>query len=214
MRARETLLRYQEAGKAAEVLVPIGANSFLVAQSKDIDKAFVSIGSDLLVHDDIDRQVERLDGRIKSITEAANAIGQRLGDLQRRAEAHGAAVQDLYDRLQDRVHRASGARCSSPSESGSPAGKRKRKPRSRPSRSAIPAARSRKTSSRKSCTTWRSPSSSPTWRSRSPRRSWTAWRRTSGGSGSRGRGASNGASRRRSGTRSRRRCPRRASTAS
>ena len=100
MRARETLLRYQEAGKAAEVLVPIGANSFLVAESKDIKKAFVSIGSDLLVYDETDRQVERLDARIKSITEAANAIGSRLGDLQRRAEAHGAAVQDLYDRLQ------------------------------------------------------------------------------------------------------------------
>src|SRR2546422_833020 len=98
--AREKLVRYQEAGKAAEVLVPIGANSFLVAQSKDIDKAFVSIGSDLLVYDEMDRQVERLDARIKSITEAANAIGSRLGDLQRRAEAHGAAVQDLYDRLQ------------------------------------------------------------------------------------------------------------------
>ncbi len=100
MRARETLVRYREAGKAAEVLVPVGANSFLVAQSKDVDKAFVSIGSDLLVYDGMDRQVERLDARIKSITEAANAVGQRLGDLQRRAEAHGAAVQDLYDRLQ------------------------------------------------------------------------------------------------------------------
>src|SRR3989449_8892065 len=84
MRARETLVRYREAGKAAEVLVPIGANSFLVAESKDVDKAFVSIGSDLLVYDDVDRQVERLDARIKSITEAANAIGSRLGDLQRR----------------------------------------------------------------------------------------------------------------------------------
>src|SRR2546426_442297 len=92
--------KYVAIAQAAEVLVPIGANSFLVAQSKDVDKAFVSIGSDLLAYDDMDRQVERLDARIKSITEAANAIGQRLGDLQRRAEAHGAAVQDLYDRLQ------------------------------------------------------------------------------------------------------------------
>jgi len=31
MRARETLTRYREAGKGAEVLVPVGANSFLVA---------------------------------------------------------------------------------------------------------------------------------------------------------------------------------------
>src|SRR6266446_5305910 len=38
MRARETLVRYREAGKAAEVLVPIGANSFLVAESQDTDK--------------------------------------------------------------------------------------------------------------------------------------------------------------------------------
>ena len=84
LRARETLVRYQEAGKAAEILVPIGANSFLVAQSREVDKAFVSIGSDLLVYDDSAKQLERLDGRIKSITEAANAIGQRLGQLQRR----------------------------------------------------------------------------------------------------------------------------------
>ena len=100
LRARETLTRYREAGTNAEILVPVGANSFLVAASKDVDKAFVSIGSDLLVYDKIETQIERLDARIKSITEAANAIGQRLGEIQRRAEAQGAAVQDLYDRLQ------------------------------------------------------------------------------------------------------------------
>lgn len=102
MRARETLLRYQEAGEAAEMLVPVGANAFVAVASKDIGKAFVSIGSDLLVHEDIDKQLERLDARIKSITEAANAIGQRLGELQRRAEAHGAMVQGLVDQMQVR----------------------------------------------------------------------------------------------------------------
>lgn len=100
LRAKETLTRYREAGRGAEVLVPIGANSFLVAESKDVDRAFVSIGSDLIVVDDITNQIERLDARIKSITEAASAIGQRLGEMQRRAEAQGAAVQDLYDRIQ------------------------------------------------------------------------------------------------------------------
>ena len=100
LRARETLTRYREAGTNAEILVPVGANSFLVAASKDVDRAYVSIGSDLLVYDKIETQIERLDARIKSITEAANAIGQRLGEIQRRAEAQGAAVQDLYDRLQ------------------------------------------------------------------------------------------------------------------
>jgi prefoldin alpha subunit len=100
LRARETLTRYREAGRGAEVLVPVGANSFLVAESKDVDRAFVSIGSDLIVYDDIMKQIERLDGRIKSITDAANTIGGRLAEMQRRAEAQGAAVQDLYDRIQ------------------------------------------------------------------------------------------------------------------
>ena len=100
MRARETLTRYGDAGKGAEVLVPIGANSFLVAESKDVSKAFVSVGSDLLVYDDIEAQLARLDARIKSITEAANAITQRLGELQRRAEAQGAMVQDMYEQMQ------------------------------------------------------------------------------------------------------------------
>jgi prefoldin alpha subunit len=100
LRAKETLLRYRETGEAAEILVPVGANSFVVVASKDVKKAFVSIGSDLLVHDDIDRQLERLDARIKSITEAANAIAQRLGELQRRAEAQGAMVQNMYEQMQ------------------------------------------------------------------------------------------------------------------
>jgi len=100
MRARETLLRYQKAGAGAEVLMPVGANSFVVAEARDPERAFVGIGSDLIVHDAIPAQLERLDARIKSISEAANAIGQRIGEVQERAEAQGAFVQDLYARLQ------------------------------------------------------------------------------------------------------------------
>src|SRR3989304_6106493 len=79
MRARETLLRYQKAGAGAEVLMPVGANSFVVAEVRDPERAFVGIGSDLIVHDAIPAQLARLDARIKSISEAANAIGQRDG---------------------------------------------------------------------------------------------------------------------------------------
>jgi uncharacterized protein involved in exopolysaccharide biosynthesis len=41
-----------------------------------------------------------LDARIKSISEAVAAIGQRLAELQQRAESQSASVQSLYDRLQ------------------------------------------------------------------------------------------------------------------
>ena len=100
LRARETLVRYQEAGKGAEVLVPVGANAFLVAEVKDSTKAFMGIGSELILFDEIPKQIERLDARIKSISEAVAAIGQRLAELQQRAETQSASVQSLYDRLQ------------------------------------------------------------------------------------------------------------------
>ncbi len=100
LRAKETLLRYQQAGKGAEVLVPVGANAFLVAEVKDAAKAFVGVGSDLVLFDDIPKQIERLDVRVKSISEAMAAIGQRLAELQERAENQSASVQSLYDRLQ------------------------------------------------------------------------------------------------------------------
>jgi len=101
MRAKETLLRYQQAGKGAEVLVPVGANAFLVAEVKDPANAFVGVGSDLVLFDEIPKQIERLDARIKSISEAMAAIGERLAQLQQRAESQSASVQGLYDRLQE-----------------------------------------------------------------------------------------------------------------
>ncbi len=100
MRAKETLLRYQQAGKGAEVLMPVGANAFVVAEVKDSTKAFVGVGSDVVLFDDIPKQLERLDVRIKSIGEAMAAIGQRLAELQERAESQSASVQGMYDRLQ------------------------------------------------------------------------------------------------------------------
>jgi len=103
MRAKETLQRYTQAGKGAEILVPVGANAFLVAQVKDDAKAFVGVGADLVLFDDIPKQVERLDVRIKSIGEAMEAIGQRLAQLQQRAESQSASVQSLYDRMQGGV---------------------------------------------------------------------------------------------------------------
>ncbi len=100
MRAKETLTRYQQAGKGAEVLMPVGANAFVVAEVRDATKAFMGVGSEVVLFDDIPKQIERLDARIKSISEAMAAIGNRLAELQQRAESQSASVQSLYDRLQ------------------------------------------------------------------------------------------------------------------
>lgn len=98
LRARETASRYREAGKGAEVLVPIGGNVFLVAEAKDADTALVGIGSDLIVEEAIPRALERLESRVREIREAQEAVARQIGEIERRVEAQSDFVQDVYER--------------------------------------------------------------------------------------------------------------------
>src|SRR5436309_12707707 len=65
MRAKETLSRFQKAGKEAEILVPVGANAFVFGQVADASRALIGIGSDVVLKEPIPKAVERLDGRIR-----------------------------------------------------------------------------------------------------------------------------------------------------
>lgn len=99
-RARETVVRYQEAGSAKEVLIPIGANSFLRATSADPGHVLVGIGSDLVIEDASENAVRRLEMRIQSLEEAGKAVGGKIEEVQARIESQGAAVEELYARTQ------------------------------------------------------------------------------------------------------------------
>ncbi len=99
MRARETMARYKQAGKGAEVLVPVGGNAFLFGQIADVDRAVIGIGSDVLVEEPIPAALERIDGRIKQVQEAVGGLGQRIVDLDARVQAQSEFVQGVYEKL-------------------------------------------------------------------------------------------------------------------
>ena len=101
MRARETMTRYQKAGKGAEVLVPIGANAFLFGTVANPEATIIGIGSDLLVQEPIPKAVERLDGRIKSLQEALGGLAGRIGELDARVAAQEEFVQSVYDKISE-----------------------------------------------------------------------------------------------------------------
>lgn len=100
LRARETLARFQQAGAGAELLVPIGANSYVLATSRDVETAFVSIGSEYIIQDGVPSALERLDDRIQSIRETAENVGARLVELERRVQAQSDFVQSTLETLQ------------------------------------------------------------------------------------------------------------------
>ena len=100
MRAKETISRYRQAGKGAEILVPVGAGAFLIAQVKEDSKALINVGSDIVFEEGVDRATERLDERIKQLEEAIESLGERVVDMDNRVKVQTSFVQDLYDKLE------------------------------------------------------------------------------------------------------------------
>jgi prefoldin alpha subunit len=98
LRARETVSSTRQAGKGTEALVPVGAGAFLFMNVKESDKALMSIGSDLVLEEGVDKVLEKLDARVKEIEEASNTLSEKISDLDDRVRVQARFVQDLYDR--------------------------------------------------------------------------------------------------------------------
>ncbi|MFQ5884913.1 MAG: prefoldin subunit alpha [Thermoplasmata archaeon] len=100
MRAKETMARYQKGGEGAEILVPVGANSFLFAEIKDPDKAVVGVGSDLNVVESMDDAIARLEGRIEDLAAAEKGITERMVEVSEMVRESSELVKGLYEGAQ------------------------------------------------------------------------------------------------------------------
>ena len=96
MRAKETVSRFQEGGEGAEILVPVGANSFVFAQISNPDKAIVGIGSDLTVEEDMEDAIKGLDVKIEEIETALKGLTERVVEVSRMVEEKSGVVRGLY----------------------------------------------------------------------------------------------------------------------
>ncbi|MCK4442926.1 MAG: prefoldin subunit alpha [Thermoplasmata archaeon] len=100
MRAKETMSRFQVGGEGAEILVPVGANSFVFAQISDPDKAIVGIGSDLTVEEDMEDAIKGLDVKIEEIETALKGLTERVVEVSRMVEEKSGVVRGLYGQVQ------------------------------------------------------------------------------------------------------------------
>jgi prefoldin alpha subunit len=100
VRARETMVRYSEAPLGTEILVPIGANSFLFASVSDVERCIVGIGSDVALKDTLERAIQRLDNRIKQLQEVQEGLVRRIQEIEGKVNEYAAAVQQAYEKLQ------------------------------------------------------------------------------------------------------------------
>lgn len=90
---RETLEGLKKTEGEAEILVPIGAGSFLRGKITDKENAIVSVGAGYAVEKNLDSAIEYLDERIKEYEgaiartqDALKKLEAQLGDLAKRAQ--------------------------------------------------------------------------------------------------------------------------------
>ncbi len=102
-RAQETMRRYKDTGDGADMLVPVGGSSFLYAKVSDPDRALVNIGSDVVLEDDIDTSIERLQRRIDHLGEASEQVGRLLQDTDAQIQRLTRQIQEAYAQAQQEV---------------------------------------------------------------------------------------------------------------
>ncbi|MFQ5907782.1 MAG: prefoldin subunit alpha [Thermoplasmata archaeon] len=100
-RARDTMEKYQGSPVGTEILVPIGANSFLFAQITDVERAIVGLGAEVALDDSIESAIERLDTRIRQLTTVQEDLLRRIGAMEGQANDQAAVVQTAYEQAQN-----------------------------------------------------------------------------------------------------------------
>ncbi len=99
-RARDTLGKWKDAAEGAEILVPLGGNSFVFAKVADNKKALVGIGSGVTVERSLEEAIKTLETRINELTQASKKLTESLTMLEARSSQLSQLVQVEYDRLQ------------------------------------------------------------------------------------------------------------------
>jgi len=95
IRALETLKAYAKVGEGKDILVPIGAGTFLPARSTGAGSALVSIGVGLTVEKKLDEAVEALEKSAGEVELEERKLLQEMKNLEKQAQLLSQRVQQL-----------------------------------------------------------------------------------------------------------------------
>lgn len=99
-RARETMAAIKDAKEGDEIMIPVGASSFITAKVTSAPKAVVGIGNKISVEKDLDSAVEYMAASVAELTEALTKISNTMKEMDAAARNLAVAVQQEYQRRQ------------------------------------------------------------------------------------------------------------------
>ncbi len=100
-RARESLRALTEAKEGDDILVPIGASSFIQAKVTGKKTALVGIGNRYAVEKELDDAMSFMDGNSKEVSETLRRALSTLEEIEKMATELTMAVQSEYQMRQE-----------------------------------------------------------------------------------------------------------------
>ena len=100
MRARDTLKAFAEAKEGDEIMVPVGASSFVIATVTSKRKAVVGIGNKVSIDMDLDDAAKYMATGAEEVQEAIKKLNDAIQEMNAKARELSLAVQQEYQRRQ------------------------------------------------------------------------------------------------------------------
>lgn len=100
VRARESFKALAEAKEGDEILIPVGASSYVPAKVTGKKKAIVGIGNRLSTEKDLEEAVSFMEASANEISKALREAVSALDEVERMAEELTMAVQNEYRLMQ------------------------------------------------------------------------------------------------------------------
>ncbi len=98
--AAQTLTSLINAKEGDEIMVPVGASSFVTAKVTSAPKAIVGVGNKVSVEKPLDDAVEYMKSNLAEITDALKKLNESMQEMDAAARNLSLAVQQEYQRRQ------------------------------------------------------------------------------------------------------------------
>ena len=98
--ASRTLASLVDAKEGDEIMVPVGASSFITAKVTSSPKAVVGVGNKVSVEKDLTDAVEYMKSNLEEIAEALKKLNESMQEMDAAARNLSLAVQQEYQRRQ------------------------------------------------------------------------------------------------------------------
>ncbi len=98
--AKKTMEKYSEKEQGSQLLVPIGANSFIQSKVGDNDKVLIGLGADVSAEKEVNEAMDIVEERKKEFEDTKADLEEDFNEMKNQAQELEQEVRQEYQELQ------------------------------------------------------------------------------------------------------------------